>query len=106
MLPRPGTRMRSRGKSSIRVHPLQMRGAFSRLCANLDPERWSVTPWVTLPGAPMAYALDEAGDFVVGTTNQRLNAVVCGRAGTFAPAHVVRITEDGRLAPVEPDGRH
>ncbi|WP_141620725.1 HEAT repeat domain-containing protein [Myxococcus sp. AB036A] len=68
--------------------------------------RWRATPWVTLPGAPMAYALDEAGDLVVGTTNQRLDAIVCGRAGTFAPAHVVRVTRDGRLAPVEPDGRH
>ncbi|RUO89276.1 HEAT repeat domain-containing protein [Corallococcus sp. AB018] len=67
--------------------------------------RWRATPWVTLPGAPMAYALDEAGDLVVGTTNQRLDEVVCGRAGAFAPAHVLRVTVDGRLAPVEPDGR-
>ncbi|GEL75617.1 HEAT repeat domain-containing protein [Myxococcus virescens] len=68
--------------------------------------RWRATPWVTLPGAPMAYALDGGGDLVVGTTNQRLDAVVCGRAGTTAPAHVVRVTEGGRLVPVEPDGRH
>ncbi|MCY1033260.1 HEAT repeat domain-containing protein [Corallococcus sp. BB11-1] len=67
--------------------------------------RWRATPWVTLPGAPMAYALDEAGDLVVGTTNQRLDEVVCGRAGAFAPAHVLRVTVEGRLAPVEPDGR-
>ncbi|RKI05682.1 HEAT repeat domain-containing protein [Corallococcus sp. AB030] len=67
--------------------------------------RWRATPWVTLPGAPMAYALDDAGDLVVGTTNQRLDEVVCGRAGAFAPAHVLRVTVDGRLAPVEPDGR-
>ncbi|WP_404373671.1 HEAT repeat domain-containing protein [Corallococcus coralloides] len=67
--------------------------------------RWRATPWVTLPGAPMAYALDEAGDLVVGTTNQRLDEVVCGRAGAFAPAHVLLVTVDGRLAPVEPVGR-
>nr|WP_249346963.1 HEAT repeat domain-containing protein [Corallococcus exiguus] len=67
--------------------------------------RWRATPWVTLPGAPMAYALDEAGGLVVGTTNQRLDEVVCGRAGAFAPAHVLRVTVDGRLAPVESVGR-
>ena len=67
--------------------------------------RWRATPWVTLPGARMAYALDEAGDLVVGTTNQRLDEVVCGRVGAFAPAHVLRVTVDGRLAPVEPVGR-
>nr|WP_228560042.1 MULTISPECIES: HEAT repeat domain-containing protein [unclassified Myxococcus] len=80
-------------------------GAGSLVRVDASEGRWRATPWVTLPGAPMAYALDEAGDLVVGTTNQRLDAVVCGRAGTFAPAHVVRVTEDGRLAPVEPDGR-
>lgn len=67
--------------------------------------RWRATPWVTLPGAPMAYALDEAGDLVVGTTDQRLDELVCGRAGTFAPAHAVRVTRDGRASPVEPDAR-
>ncbi|WNZ60923.1 HEAT repeat domain-containing protein [Myxococcus sp. MxC21-1] len=81
-----------------------MYGGAGRLVrVDASEGRWRATPWVTLPGAPMAYALDEAGDLVVGTTDQRLDAVVCGRAGTFAPAHVVRVTEGGRLAPVEPD---
>lgn len=84
-----------------------MYGGAGRLVrVDASEGRWRATPWVTLPGAPMAYALDEAGDLVVGTTNQRLDAVVCGRAGTAAPAHVVRVTEGGRLVPVEPDGRH
>ncbi|GEL75628.1 HEAT repeat domain-containing protein [Myxococcus virescens] len=83
-----------------------MYGGAGRLVrVDASEGRWRATPWVTLPGAPMAYALDDAGDLVVGTTNQRLDAVVCGRAGTFAPAHVVRVTGDGRLASVEPDGR-
>ncbi|CAM4535820.1 MULTISPECIES: HEAT repeat domain-containing protein [Myxococcus] len=81
-------------------------GAGRLVRVDASEGRWRATPWVTLPGAPMAYALDEAGDLVVGTTDQRLDAFVCGRAGTFAPAHVVRVTRDGRLAPVEPDGRH
>ncbi|MFB1485159.1 HEAT repeat domain-containing protein [Corallococcus sp. RDP092CA] len=80
-------------------------GAGRLVRVDASEGRWRATPWVTLPGAPMAYALDEAGDLVVGTTDQRLDAVVCGRAGAFAPAHVVRVTRDGRLAPVEPDGR-
>ncbi|NVJ14301.1 HEAT repeat domain-containing protein [Myxococcus sp. AM010] len=80
-------------------------GAGSLVRVDASEGRWRATPWVTLPGGPMAYALDEAGDLVVGTTDQRLDAVVCGRAGTFAPAHVVRVTRDGRLAPVESDGR-
>ncbi|NOJ92343.1 HEAT repeat domain-containing protein [Corallococcus coralloides] len=67
--------------------------------------RWRATPWVELPGAPLAHGLDEAGNLVVGTTNQRLDEVVCGRAGASVPAHVLRVTVDGRLAPVEPDGR-
>ncbi|WP_375743639.1 HEAT repeat domain-containing protein [Corallococcus interemptor] len=81
-------------------------GGAGRLVRVDDSEgRWRATHWVTLPGAPMAYALDEAGDLVVGTTNQRLDEVVCGRAGAFAPAHVLRVTVDGRLAPVESAGR-
>ncbi|MFY1824444.1 HEAT repeat domain-containing protein [Myxococcus fulvus] len=67
--------------------------------------RWRATPWVELPGAPLAHALDEAGNLVVGTTNQRLDEVFCNPAGASAPAHVLRVTVDGRLAPVEPDGR-
>nr|WP_249344434.1 HEAT repeat domain-containing protein [Corallococcus exiguus] len=63
--------------------------------------RWRATPWVELPGAPLAHGLDEAGNLVVGTTNQRLDEVVCGRAGASAPAHVLRVTVDGRLTPVE-----
>jgi len=80
-------------------------GAGSLVRVEASEGRWRATPWVTLPGAPMAYALDEAGNLVVGTTDQRLDAVVCGRVGTFGPAHVVRVTGDGRLAPVEPGGR-
>lgn len=80
-------------------------GAGCLVRVDASEGRWRATPWVTLPGAPMAYALDEAGDLVVGTTDQRLDAIVCGRVGTFAPAHVVRVTEDGRLAAAEPDGQ-
>ncbi|RKG98090.1 HEAT repeat domain-containing protein [Corallococcus carmarthensis] len=80
-------------------------GAGSLVRVDASEGRWRAIPWVTLPGAPMAYALNEAGDLVVGTSDQRLDAIVCGRAGTFAPAHVVRVTRDGGLAPVEPDGR-
>ncbi|ADO70287.1 uncharacterized protein STAUR_2483 [Stigmatella aurantiaca DW4/3-1] len=47
----------------------------------------------------------EAGNLVVGTTNQRLDEVVRGRVGAFAHAHVLRVTGDGRVAPFESDGR-
>ncbi|MCP3104233.1 HEAT repeat domain-containing protein [Myxococcus sp. K15C18031901] len=67
--------------------------------------RWRATPWVELPGAPLAHGLDKEGNLVVGTTDQRLDEVFCGRAGTSAPAHVLRVAGDGRLAPVGPDGR-
>ncbi|NOJ80380.1 HEAT repeat domain-containing protein [Myxococcus xanthus] len=80
-------------------------GAGRLVRVDASEGRWRATPWVTLPGAPMAYALDDAGDLVVGTTDQRLDAVVCGPAGALAPAHVVRITRDGRLAPVGPKGQ-
>ncbi|WP_141619452.1 HEAT repeat domain-containing protein [Myxococcus sp. AB036A] len=80
-------------------------GAGSLVRVEASEGRWRAIPWVTLPGAPMAYALDGAGDLVVGTTDQRLDAIVCGRVGAFTPAHVVRVTGDGRLAPIAPDTR-
>ncbi|WP_254624015.1 HEAT repeat domain-containing protein [Myxococcus sp. CA033] len=59
--------------------------------------RWRATPWVELPGAPLAHGLDEAGNLVVGTTEQRLDEIFCGRAGASTPVHVLRVTGDGRL---------
>jgi len=67
--------------------------------------RWHATPWVELPGAPLAHGLDEEGNLVVGTTEQRLDEIFCGRAGATTPVHVLRVTGDGRLSPIEPDGR-
>ncbi|MBU8900783.1 HEAT repeat domain-containing protein [Corallococcus sp. M34] len=60
---------------------------------------WRATPWVELPGAPMAHALNAAGDLVVATMNQRLDELVCGRVDGSADTYVLRVTEDGRLSP-------
>lgn len=62
---------------------------------------WRATPWVELPGAPVAHTLNFAGDLVVATMNQRLDEIVCGRADASADVYVLRVTKDGSLSPMK-----
>ncbi|RJS13960.1 HEAT repeat domain-containing protein [Corallococcus sp. H22C18031201] len=76
-------------------------GAGRLVRVDASEGRWRATPWVELPGAPLAQGLDEAGDLVLGTTDQRLDESFCVRAGVSSPFHVVRITKDGSLSPMK-----
>nr|WP_241758453.1 HEAT repeat domain-containing protein [Myxococcus landrumus] len=70
--------------------------------------RWRATPWVDLPGAPLALGLDDERNLVMGTTEQRLDEIFCAEPRASSLVHALRITEDGHLAPLRqvdgPDG--
>lgn len=67
--------------------------------------RWRATPWVELPGAPLALGLDDEGNLVMGTTEQRLDEIFCAEPRASSLVHALRITEDGRLVPLAPGER-